>query len=423
MPCSKRWVSVVSVAVAALINLIIAGAAPAQTRFSPIQPKHLQDIRELFRANGLDQATVELDSRGRIELQGAYENEQQVRRAFSLAQYVVGPLLVSPVTPERIRVKAWMSCLERLMAGLQCNTPESSTTPPAAQPETPPGPVRERYALVVGVGQFQDKAINPLQYPAKDARDVYEYLVSPSGGHFRPEVVVLLQDQRATRAEVLNAMERIKAQAGRDDLVFVYLSSHGTPPNEYGGVHVVTYDAVLRPREQVWQSSVSEDDLRAFIQGVRAQRFIIILDACYSNGAFARVPGFVAPGGKSLMADEHEGYGWSQRYMAERLLGMKGRERLSGAKSLGATPEHWGTILISASDAGEKSWELDSLRNGAFTHYFLEGLLRRRGSVKEAFEYAGPLVRERVRSEKKAVQTPQLASRPSPSDISVAQKR
>jgi hypothetical protein len=427
--CDRRYVgqrlAAASAAVVVVVGLTVAATALAQTRVSPIQPKHLKEIRDLFRANSLTQAMVALDSRGRVELQGAYENDEQVRRAFSLAQYVVGPLLVSPVTPEHIRVKAWMSCVERLMAGLQCDTPGSNATPPVTALEVPPGPLQARYALVVGVGRFQDPDIKPLQYPAKDAKDVYQYLVDPSGGNFRSEVVVLLQDHQATRAAVLNAMERIKAQAGPDDLVVVYLSSHGTPPNEYGGVHVITYDAVLKPREQVWQSSVSEDDLRSFIQGVRAKRFIIIIDACYSNGAFAKVPGFVAPGGKSLMADENEGYGWSQRYLAERLLGLKaqGREGVSGAKSLDAAPKQWGKILISASDAGEKSWESDALRNGVFTYYFLEGLVRRRGSVKEAFEYASPQVRERVSSEKGFIQTPQLASSPSPSDIAVAQRR
>jgi uncharacterized caspase-like protein len=422
---SRYWSLALLLATALVISLIVAVAALAQTRFSPIQPKHLQEIRELFRANGLTQATVELDSRGRVELQGDYENEQQVRRAFSIAQYVVGPLLVSPVTPERIRVKAWMSCLERLMAGLQCDTPDSRTSTQAAQPESPPGPLRERYALVVGVGRFQNKDIDPLQYPAKDAQDVYDYLVDPSGGNFRPEVVVLLQDQRATRAEVLKAMEKIKAQADPDDLVLVYFSSHGTPPNEFGGVHMTTYDTVLKPREQVWESSVSDDKLRSFIEGVRAKRLVIILDVCYSNGAFADVPGFVAPGSKSLMANENEGYGWSQRAMAERLLGMKdpGQERSSGAKSLSAAPHQWGTILISASDAGEQSWESDTLRSGVFTHYFLDGLVRTRGSLKEAFEHAHPRVLEYVKSEKRSVQTPQLTSKPSPSDISVAQKR
>jgi uncharacterized caspase-like protein len=166
----------------------------------------------------------------------------------------------------------------------------------------------------VGISQFQDTRIHPLKYPAKDAADVYQYLVKPSGGDFRPASVTLLQDAKATRAAVLAAMEQIKARAGADDLVFVYMSSHGTPPNEHGGVQIVTYDTIPKPRDQVWRTSLGEEDLRSFIQAVKAKRLVIILDACYSNGAFAKVPGFLPAGGKSLLADENEGYGLSQRY-------------------------------------------------------------------------------------------------------------
>jgi hypothetical protein len=119
----------------------------------------------------------------------------------------------------------------------------------------------------VGVSRFQDPRIQPLQYASMDAENVYRYLAEPSGGNFRPETVVLLQDEQATRAAVVSALERIKARAGPDDLVFVYLSSHGTPPDKYGGVHVITQDAAVIPRDQVWQTSVSEDILRSFIQG------------------------------------------------------------------------------------------------------------------------------------------------------------
>jgi hypothetical protein len=383
----------------------------AQTSRSPVQAEHLQQIHGLFRASGLTQARVAFDQRGRVELQGVYEDERAVDRAFSLAQTVVGVQWVSPVTPERIKVRAWMSCLENLFAGRQCG---SAAPVPALDtgPAASPGPVRGKHALVVGVGQFRDERIKPLQYPAKDAADVYQYLVNPSGGGFPRDNVVLLQDVRVTRTAVVDALERIKSRAGPDDLVFIYLSSHGTPPDKYGGVHVVTYDAVVKPRDQVWQTSVSEDVLRSFIQEVQARRLIVVLDACYANGAYARVPGFLPPGGKSLEADDHEGAGRSRRYMAQRLLGMKDLvyEPPSGSPPPTAARQGWGKVLISASDAGERSWESDQLRNSIFTHYFLEGLVRTQGSVKSAFEYARPLVREQVKREKGAdiEQTPQV---------------
>jgi hypothetical protein len=402
-----------------VIGFFAVAVAPAPR--SPVQTEHLQKIQALFQAGGLKQASVALDSRGRVELKGAYEDEPEVARAFSLAQTVVGVQWVSPITPEQIKVRAWISSVESFFGARQ-PPPDTTVAAPETRAADPPGPVRAKYALLAGVGQFQDGHIRHLQYPAKDAADIYQYLVDPSGGNFPPENVVLLRDAQVTRSAVVEALDGIKAKAGPDDLVLVYLSSHGTPPDMYGGVHVVTYDAVVKPREKVWQTSVSEDILRSFIQGVRTKRLIIVLDACYSNGAYAKVPGFLPPGGKSLEADADEGAGRSQRYMAQRLLGMKDLtyEPPAAPASPKTVRQSWGKVLISASDAGERSWESDTLHNSIFTHYFLEGLVRTRGSVKAAFEYARPLVREQVKREKGTdiEQTPQVTPNRSEWDIS-----
>jgi len=111
------WLFVMFLTGVFAISLIVVVAARAQPVTSPVQRAHLQQIRELFRTNGLSQAAVVLDNRGRVELLGTYEDELEVDRAFSLAQTVVGPRWVSPVTPQRVRVKAWTSCFEQLFAG------------------------------------------------------------------------------------------------------------------------------------------------------------------------------------------------------------------------------------------------------------------------------------------------------------------
>ena len=79
-------------------------------------------------------------------------------------------------------------------------------------------------------------------------------------------------------------------------------------------------------------------------------------------------------------------------------------------------------ILISASDANERSWESDFYRAGYFTHYLLEGFLKY-GSTQSAYGYAKPLVKEAVFSEKRtkdgkrASQTPQAVFLPTDADM------
>jgi hypothetical protein len=144
--------------------------------------------------------------------------------------------------------------------------------------------------------------------------------------------------------------------------------------------------------------------LRDVIQGMRAKRLIVVLDVCYSNGAYSQIASFLPPGGKSLGMGRDEGYGRSREDMAKRLLGAKDLiidppPTLPPA-SLPSLPNGWGTVLISASDAGERSWESDRLRNGIFTHFFLKGLQQYRGALKESFEFAKPLVQQQVKEEK-----------------------
>jgi hypothetical protein len=370
---------------------------------SPVTESNLSQINQLFQQNGINEGYVALNDNGKVELTGIYNDEREVNLAFSLAQTVVGVNLVSPVTPENIKVKEWEKCLERILSGEvrgSCG-PEPITT--ELFDGTAPGPIGQKYALVVGISRFKN-GINPLQYASKDAFDFYNYLVNPEGGNFRKENVILLRDGYATRNAIKDAMDRIKRSAKENDLVVLYLSSHGTPPDKFGGVYIVTYDSEVKPRQRIWETSITEDMLRDFIQGVKAKRLIVVMDACYSNGAYTQIAGFLPSGSKSLGITEEEGYGRSKGYMAQRLLGAKdivldeSTDVVSSQDS--KLPSGWGKVLISASDSGERSWESDGLHNSIFTYYFIQGLQTYKGTIKESFDYTKPLVERKVKEEK-----------------------
>lgn len=396
-----------------LAALFLSTVARLSAQQAPLGPDHLSRVNALFRQNGIPAASAVLDSQGRIELKGEYENEQEVDRAFSIAQAAVGIRWVSPVTPERIRVKEWEKRLGSLFARAKVLSPA-----PAGDP--PPGPIRNRYALVVGVGNFKHgqtaadpRGITPLQFAVRDATGFYRFLVDPGRGGFPPENITFLVDRDATLANITAGLQRINGRAEADDLVAIYLSSHGTPPDKFGGVFVVAYDTQVQPRERVWQTALSEAALRDFIQTLRARRLIMILDACYSNGAYRGVPGFLPPGGKSLGVGDDEGYGISAGF-GRRLMGAKDivveAPEPPAAALPGGPPEGWGKVLIGASGAGERSWESDQLSNSIFTYYYLDGLNRSGGSVRQAFYHAKPLVTQRVKLEKGSdiEQTPQV---------------
>lgn len=389
-----------SVFVSLLIGLLLSLGMPAwaQVGGSPVTREHLQYINSAFARNGVVAGRAELDSYGRVALAGEYADEREVDKAFSIAQVTVGVKWVSPVTPENIRVKEW----EKRLGGLFAR---SSVINPPTRGNIAPGPIRNRYALVVGVGRFRH-GINTLEFAARDALAYHQFLTDPRRGQFRPENVTLLTDENATRAAIVAALDRLRAIAQEDDLVTLYISSHGSPPDKRGAVNVVTYDTEPTPRERVWQTSITEEILKDFVEGLRAKRLVVVLDTCYSNGAYRAVPGFLPPGGKSLGASDSEGYGISRDY-SRRLIGAKDLvvenepARAPAPKSMGAAGEEpWGKVLIGASGSGEQSWESDRLRNSIFTYYFVDGLSRYGGSVQQAFNYAKPRVTSYVKEEK-----------------------
>lgn len=400
----KRCKLLVFVLTCLFLLAVSGGRAYAQA--SPVTDGHLNAINNSFKQNRVANGFAELDSYGRVQLKGGYEDDRQVDLAFSLAQQVVGVKWVSPVTPDNIKVKEWEKRIGSLFSRARVIKEVGSDA-------ATPGAVRNRYALVVGVGQFK-YGIQTLQYTVRDASSFYSFLVNPQGAAFPRNNVYYLTDQTATRDNIMKYLNTIKSQAGPDDLVVVYMSSHGTPPDKFGGVHIVTYDTEVKPRERVWHTAVTETMLKDFVESLRSRRLVMILDTCYSNGAYRSIPGFLPPGGKSLGADDDEGYGISKEY-GKRLLGSKDivlddePKKASGKGKSIDSQDGYGKVLLSASSAGEKSWESDSLKNSVFTYYFVDGLKRYRGSVKDAFTYSKPLVSQRVKQEKGAdvTQTPQ----------------
>lgn len=382
-----------------LMALWLGLQAHAQREPSPVTAQHLQIISSALARDGIHAGRVELDSFGRVELKGEYADEPEVDRAFSTAQVIVGVKWVSPVTPENIRVKTWEKKLGNLFA-------RASVLQPQVRNGAAPGPIRNRYALVVGVGRFRF-GIQTLEYAERDALTFYQFLTDSGRGQFRPENVTFLSNEHATRANIAAAMDRVRNLAEEDDLVTVYMSSHGSPPDKKGAVNIVTHDTETKPRERIWHTSITEEMLQQFVGGIRAKRVVMILDTCYSNGAYRAVPGFLPPGGKSLGADDNEGYGISQDYSRRVLTGSKdlvleqAPAREPVAKSIiGESAEPYGKVLIGASGSGEQSWESEKLRNSIFTYYFIDGLNRYGGSVQQAFNYAKPRVVNRVKEEK-----------------------
>lgn len=238
-------------------------------------------------------------------------------------------------------------------------------------------PIKDKWALVVGISKFQDSKIN-LKYPAKDARDFYNYLVSE--GRFAKNHVVLLTDEKATRANILSVIgdSWLPRVANPDDLVVIYISSHGSPADlDVGGInYLVAHDTSSL---SLYATGIPLQDLMRIIKGrVHCDRVVIVLDACHSGAASAESKG-VARGGN-----------------------------IDASQMVAGT----GQLVIASSKPDQVSWEGKNYENGVFTKHLIDSLKLKgtQTTLGIAFEDMKDKVQQEVLMDRGELQTPEMKS-------------
>lgn len=374
-----------------LIGCVISFGALAAPDWNDIKT-----IRSRFANEKLVSASVEFGSDGRIKLTGQFRDREEVQLAFRLAQQVAGVRWVAPTTPENVRYPGTESMKSGILAAVRKPRPLTTSVRRGEG---------ERYALVVGVGHYADR-IPPIPNAADDARAFSGFLESRN---FRRDNIKLLLEEQATKQNVSSAMDDFTSRVKPDDTVILYFSTHGSTPNELGNVPIVLHDTRVDQRRKWFDPNtvLQDDEIKQFIEKVSPARVMVVLDVCYSGGAFAKIPGFLASTSKDLFVEESNyATGVSPKNLAY----------LAGAK------QEQEKILIAASGPGEKSWNADALKQGYFTYYFIEEL-KGKGDAQQAFLAAKPIVQSKVREEvslqerREVTQTPQASFIPETANL------
>lgn len=239
-------------------------------------------------------------------------------------------------------------------------------------------PIRDKWAVVIGIDKFKDKRIPSLQYASKDARDFAAYLIKE--GNFAADHVLLLTNEEATENAIQRAVgdDWLPRRVLEDDVVLVFASTHGSPKemDVAGENFLVAYDTDV---DNLFSSAIELQDLATTIRRRTAcDRVIVMLDACNSGAAEA--------GGK--------GFSRSQNFDVGSIAGE-------------------GTIVISSSRANEKSWESKRYQNGVFTHNLMSALKCKGPGTKlsEAYAALRDLVAQEVQFDRRAPQNPDMKMR------------
>jgi uncharacterized caspase-like protein len=249
-------------------------------------------------------------------------------------------------------------------------TPEGAVTPAPAAPPVRPGPVQQKWALVVGVGHFTDSQIPQLNYTTADADAFAAALKDPSIGAFPADNVHVLTDDQATTKNIKEGLNWIARHAQPNDLVVIYVATHGTPrtvDSAGGANYLITYDT-----EVYSGGNLDEDALYATAYPMveladavstrmKALRTAVFLDTCYSGGAA----------------------GGSAPHPAQALANTAPSSAMLAHMSEGT-----GRIVMAASEVNEESLESSQLHHGYFTYYLLQALKSGKGGTPLSQVYA-----------------------------------
>lgn len=237
-------------------------------------------------------------------------------------------------------------------------------------------PVKDKWAVVVGISNFKDPTLN-LKYAAKDAVDFRNYLVNEA--NFKPDHVKLLLDGEATRDNIVATLgERwLRRLANSDDLVVVYMSSHGSAPKQEASNHnfIVPYEGNL---ENIMFTGIPMQWLTAGLKElVHCDRVAILLDVCHGG--------------------------------AVKKQESRGLSRETAFSMQTVTPGT-GQIVLASSDSDQLSWESRRYANGVFTRKLMDAL-RSNGhetNLRQAYDVLKASVEEEVLRDRAALQTPIL---------------
>lgn len=229
------------------------------------------------------------------------------------------------------------------------NAGGTSAAAPAA------GPVQQKWALVIGIGQFSDHAVPALHYTTSDATAFAAELKDPAVGRFPADNVHVLTDAKATTRNIKEELNWIARHAQPNDLVVIYVATHGSPrglDSVSGASYIITYDTEIdnadNPNEDaMYATALPMVELaNAVATRMKAMRTAVILDTCFSGSAVANA----------------------------RLMGAGVANAAPSKEMLSRMSEGTGRIVLAASSAGEESLESAQFQHGYFTWFLLKSL-------------------------------------------------
>ena len=190
------------------------------------------------------------------------------------------------------------------------------------------------HIVTIGINKYRNPALN-LNYGVPDAQGINKFFEKQPKNLFKNIVYHRLFDKKATKAGIEALMKGLDTNP--EDVVIFYFAGHGQTISD--SWYFIPYD-VLYPEkdEELRQKGIPSKLLNKWVRGVKAQKVVVLMDACKSGAALKAFRGF------------------------EERKALRNISRSSGVH------------VVAAAAKEQFAVELESLGHGAFTYTLLEGL-------------------------------------------------
>jgi tetratricopeptide (TPR) repeat protein len=212
----------------------------------------------------------------------------------------------------------------------------------------------DQWALLIGVSNYPGQ-IQKLTYASRDAHSIKDLLASSA--RLPEDHIRLLTDEgpadaRATKQNILAAIDNLATRVQPNHQVIVFLAGHGIARGL--GAQAKSYflpvDVDASSKESLERTGLDLEELSRRLGNLKASQFTIFIDACREDP----FPGRGIKG--NTMTD----------VMARGL-----RVTPSSVPTNGAPPT---SVVFYACQVGERAFEDPKLEHGVFTYYILSGI-------------------------------------------------
>jgi len=134
------------------------------------------------------------------------------------------------------------------------------------------------YALIIGVNEYADPDINPLDKPVQDAQSLYDILTTQYT--FEAQNVKFLKNP--TRAEMIDALDNYASILKEKDNLLIFYAGHGY----WDETKKIGYWMPSDARRKSTANWLRNTTLQSYIAAIPTHHTLLIADACFSGGIF-----------------------------------------------------------------------------------------------------------------------------------------